>query len=140
MPTCVFRDDVEFPRGLADMQHACSGKLELSLRRAKRHGVKYGVKLVRGAYLVQETKLAEERGYPSPIWPKIQDTHDNYHACMRKLLDNLDIAEFMVASHNEDSVRLAIAEMAKRGIDPESTFPCTALCNEAECFCVNKPL
>jgi proline dehydrogenase len=102
------------------MVAVCSAKLELSLKRARRHGIKYGVKLVRGAYLVQETQLAEERGYASPIWPNAQATHDNYHACMRKLLDNLDNAEFMVATHNEESIQLAIEEMARRGVDPES--------------------
>ena len=73
-------------------------RLELSLRRARRHGVKYGVKLVRGAYLVQESALAAERGYPNPIWPRIQDTHANYNACAGLLLKQLDRAEVATLS------------------------------------------
>lgn len=64
-------------------------RLELSLRRAKRHNVKYGVKLVRGAYLVQETQLAEKKGYENPIWPTIDGTHACYQACVETLMDHL---------------------------------------------------
>ncbi len=68
-------------------------RLELSLRRAKRHNVKYGVKLVRGAYLVQESALAKDKGYENPIWPNIEATHANYNACVGILLDSLHRAE-----------------------------------------------
>lgn len=76
----------------------CSSRLELSLRRAKRHNVKYGVKLVRGAYLVQESALAADKGYPNPIWPNIEATHANYNACVKILLDNLSRAEVHAAN------------------------------------------
>lgn len=68
-------------------------RLELEIRRSKRHKVKYGVKLVRGAYLIQETALAAAKGYENPIWPNIEATHANYDACVRVLLENLPQAE-----------------------------------------------
>lgn len=55
--------------------------------------MKYGVKLVRGAYLVQETVLAKEKGYECPIWPNIEGTHTNYNACAKLLMNHLDKAE-----------------------------------------------
>jgi proline dehydrogenase len=45
---------------------------------AKRRGLWLGVKLVRGAYLVEETRLAKEGGYESPIVPTFELTTDNY--------------------------------------------------------------
>ena len=48
------------------------------MERAKREGYLFGAKLVRGAYLDLENRVAKERGVPSPIWADIQHTHANY--------------------------------------------------------------
>ena len=34
---------------------------------------------MRGAYMVVERARAAERGYDSPIWDTLQETHDSYN-------------------------------------------------------------
>lgn len=43
---------------------------------AERLGVCFGVKLVRGAYLNKERKLAKEKGYPDPVQPSWEATNE----------------------------------------------------------------
>lgn len=54
--------------------------------RAHREGFKFGAKLVRGAYMFMENERAKQKGYPSPVWPSKQDTHDNYDRCCSDIL------------------------------------------------------
>ena len=54
-------------------------RLCLDTERARREGWLYGAKLVRGAYMQLERERARQKGYPSPIWDSIQQTHDNYN-------------------------------------------------------------
>jgi proline dehydrogenase len=44
-------------------------------------------------------------------------THRNYNAQVQKLLENNQVSSFMVASHNEDSVKNTVAFMRKLNID-----------------------
>jgi hypothetical protein len=44
---------------------------------------------VRGAYLNLEWRRAEQRGYPRPIWDTLQQTHDNFDACVADVLDEV---------------------------------------------------
>jgi len=37
------------------------------------------VKLIRGAYMNEERRLANENKYESPIWESIEDTHKCYN-------------------------------------------------------------
>ena len=37
----------------------------------KKLGVNVVIKIVRGAYIAEENKLAKENAYESPIWPSI---------------------------------------------------------------------
>ena len=55
----------------------------LDTQRAQQEGWLYGAKLVRGAYMQLERERAHQKGYPSPIWDDIQQTHDNYNRCER---------------------------------------------------------
>ncbi len=45
---------------------------------------------------VQERALAAEKGYPSPVYDTIEDTHANYKACTLKLLDDIANSEVRV--------------------------------------------
>lgn len=84
--------------------------LEMDLELSRLSGFCYGVKLVRGAYMEQENKLAMTKGYTSPIWPDKKGTDDNYHSLLEWLLEQVHCGKLhlMVASHNESTVRLAI--------------------------------
>lgn len=47
----------------------------------RRFAAHAGAKLVRGAYMYLERDRANKKGYPSPIWPSIEETHANYDRC-----------------------------------------------------------
>lgn len=100
----------------------CTDRLELALSKADRHGYKFGCKLVRGAYQVQERLRAAEMGYIDPIQPNLQATHDSYNASVGRIMDSIadgSGAQLMIASHNEDSILKAAALMHQKGIAPE---------------------
>lgn len=47
------------------------------------------VKLVRGAYLVEERRVAAEEGYQCPIQETKQNTDDSYNYCAGLLTDDI---------------------------------------------------
>lgn len=93
-------------------------RLEAMAGAAERERVRLGVKVVRGAYLTRETRLASAMGVPSPIHGTIQDTHDCYNGCAAFLLDRVrrGTASLMLATHNVESGQLAAARAQELGI------------------------
>ncbi|KAM0826740.1 hypothetical protein ACQ4PT_068677 [Festuca glaucescens] len=89
-------------------------RLEAMTRAAEEERVHLGVKVVRGAYLTREARLAESLGVPSPIHATIQDTHDCYNGCAAFLLERVrrGSASLMLATHNVESGQLAAAQGA----------------------------
>jgi len=59
----------------------------------RENNLKVGIKLVRGAYLNEERKLAEEGEYPSPVCDNIELTHKNYNESLKYLFENLNDKE-----------------------------------------------
>ncbi|XP_066486431.1 hydroxyproline dehydrogenase [Tiliqua scincoides] len=107
---------------LKDTQERMNQDVALS----KHLGVCFGVKLVRGAYLEKERKLAKEKGYSDPVYPSWEATNESYQHCLNFALDQVAQAkgrfELIVATHNETSVMQAVRRMAEMGID-KSTGP-----------------
>ncbi|KAF8697867.1 hypothetical protein HU200_035360 [Digitaria exilis] len=93
-------------------------RLEAMVTSAERERVRLGLKVVRGAYLTRETRLAASLGVPSPIHGSIQDTHDCYNGCAAFLLDRVrrGSASVMLATHNVESGQLAAARAQELGI------------------------
>ncbi len=88
-----------------------------SVRRLKEHheislekGYKFGLKIVRGAYMEIERARSEAIGYPSPIHPDKIATDKDFDDIIRYFINNIDTIDFMVATHNEDSTHL-LAEL-----------------------------
>ncbi len=84
-----------------------------SLERLKRHheqakseGLKFGLKIVRGAYMEKERARAAAKGYPSPIQPDKVSTDRDFDDIIRYFVENVDSIHFMVATHNEKSSEL----------------------------------
>lgn len=69
-------------------------------------GFKYGLKIVRGAYMEIERARAEAIGYPSPIHPQKLATDKDFDDIIRYFINNIDSIDFMVATHNEHSTQL----------------------------------
>jgi proline dehydrogenase len=81
-----------------------------SIDRIKRHhrmalegGFRFGLKIVRGAYMEKERNRAAERGYPSPIQPDKPATDRDFDDIIRYFMEHPDTIDFMVATHNEKS-------------------------------------
>lgn len=78
-------------------------------------GYNLGIKLIRGAYMVEERQLAAEHNYESPVWETIEDTHAAYDSCASHIIENLQAHSMLtVASHNKDSVAKAQELIAKK--------------------------
>jgi hypothetical protein len=63
----------------------------------------------------QERERARDNGYPDPIWPDKAHTDQCYHSLMELLMREKtgtppSPVHFMVASHNETTVRTAISK------------------------------
>ncbi|XP_062593110.1 hydroxyproline dehydrogenase-like [Saccostrea cucullata] len=91
----------------------------------KAHGVSFGSKLVRGAYLYKERSLAKEKGYPDPVCETFEKTTENYNRSMDIMLNN--IAKYpgkfstIIASHNEDTIKRGISKLNELGIPRRGT-------------------
>jgi hypothetical protein len=83
--------------------------LEKDIELIKSHGVSFGSKLVRGAYMAKERSLAKEMDYPDPVCENFDKTTENYNRSMDIMLDNIAKApgkfSTIIASHNEDTVK-----------------------------------
>lgn len=90
--------------------------LKESVQWAKDNNVKYGVKLVRGAYMEKERNRALEKGYPSPIQPDKETCDIDYNLALDFLTDNIEWVGVCAGSHNEDSSALLADLMTKKGI------------------------
>ena len=98
----------------------------LDLELARRQNFYFGAKLVRGAYMDQERARAKQVGYEDPINPTYEATTEMYHRTLSEVMKQIiqtGIASkkisFMVASHNEDTVRFTVQKyvLLKRTLD-----------------------
>jgi len=74
-------------------------KMEVSC--AKEYGFNLGIKLIRGAYMLEERELAQNGGYESPVFDSIEETHKCYDENMSHIISNMKESDkILVASHN----------------------------------------
>ncbi|GAA6091874.1 hydroxyproline dehydrogenase [Tachysurus ichikawai] len=87
-----------------------------------------GVKLVRGAYMDKERKLAIKEGRDDPIHQSWEHTNDSYNRSLEVMLNLIsqqpDRYKIIVATHNEESVRKAVTWMTELGIAREGGSVC----------------
>ncbi|XP_034050554.1 hydroxyproline dehydrogenase [Thalassophryne amazonica] len=99
-----------------------------ALRLSRSEGFCLGVKLVRGAYMDKERKLAEKEGREDPIHMCWEDTNNSYNGSLNVMLDaisqNPDRYRIIFATHNEESVRQAAMRMEELGIDKDGGSVC----------------
>lgn len=84
---------------------------------ARRHGLRFMCRLVKGAYWDAEIKRAQELGLPGyPVFTRKHRTDVSYLACARALLDAADAIHPQFATHNAATIA-AIVQMARaRGV------------------------
>lgn len=85
--------------------------LKASHKRAEAEGFNIGMKIVRGAYMEKERERAEEKDYKSPICESKVITDENFNACLKYILSNLDDISIFIGTHNEDSTYIALKMM-----------------------------
>ena len=101
-------------------------RLRTDILRAKAGNYKFAAKLVRGAYMVVERARARELYLEDPIIDTLEHTHENYDSAIEEIIEeisksqNRNDIEVMIASHNQKSVELAIENMSKYGLQPDS--------------------
>lgn len=83
-------------------------RLFLATKAAEKMGVPMGFKLVRGAYMSSESKLAASLGFDSPIHSSIQETHACYNECASYLLEKIadGSGAVILATHNVESGKI----------------------------------
>lgn len=86
------------------------------IEKARQAGYTLGVKIVRGAYLEKERERARERGYPSPVNPSKAATDDEYNRAVNLFVDNIDVVELCLGTHNETSCRLLMRLLEEKNI------------------------
>ncbi|XP_056285371.1 hydroxyproline dehydrogenase isoform X3 [Pseudoliparis swirei] len=78
-----------------------------ALRLSSDEGFCLGVKLVRGAYMDKERKLAEKEGRLDPVHQRWEDTNDSYNGSLDLMLEAIlqkpERRRMIVATHNEES-------------------------------------
>ncbi|KAM4715394.1 hydroxyproline dehydrogenase [Anableps anableps] len=99
-----------------------------ALHLSQAEGFCLGVKLVRGAYMDKERKLAEKEGRVDPIHPSWEETNKSYNGCLDVMLEAIsqkpDRYRIIVATHNEESVRRAAKRMEELEIDKDGGSVC----------------
>jgi proline dehydrogenase len=93
--------------------------LEKTLEKAIKGNYKVGMKLVRGAYMEKERERAEEKGYPSPIYPDKATTDMGYNDAQRFCMKNLDNMAVLSGTHNEQSTLELIELIEKYDLDKD---------------------
>ncbi|KAJ6936338.1 proline dehydrogenase 2 [Populus alba x Populus x berolinensis] len=93
-------------------------RLLLATKAADKMRVPMGFKVVRGAYMSSESKLASALGYDSPIHNSIQETHACYNDCASFMLEKIANSSdaVILATHNVESGRLAATKALDLGI------------------------
>ncbi|CAI5521749.1 unnamed protein product [Closterium sp. Naga37s-1] len=135
------KTDAELPLVYSTVQcylRDANPRLAASFGAAQEAGVGFGVKLVRGAYLVRESAEAKKRGAVSPVHESIENTHKCYDACAGMMIDAAGAAAkreskgekgpaagVVLATHNYGSGRVAVVRAGDVGLartDPRLHF------------------
>ena len=92
--------------------------LQAAHDRAAAGGYYLGVKLVRGAYMEKEARVAQQRGHATPINPSKQATDDLYNESLRYCVSHIDRISLCAGTHNEASSLLLTQLMEQAGLAP----------------------
>ena len=87
---------------------------------AKKHGIKYGIKLVRGAYMEKERARAQKLGYLSPIYPDKNASDDAYNTALKFILEHEMLFALCAGTHNEESSLLLTQELERKQISRDN--------------------
>jgi RHH-type proline utilization regulon transcriptional repressor/proline dehydrogenase/delta 1-pyrroline-5-carboxylate dehydrogenase len=98
---------------------------------AKQRGTPIWIRLVKGAYWDYETVLAEQQGWPNPVWERKSETDECYERLTRWLLRHSSLLHPAFGSHNIRSLAHALATARQIGM-PLSSLEIQMLYGMAE--------
>lgn len=75
------------------------------------------VRLVKGAYWDYETVIAQEKGWPIPVFPLKAETDANFEKLSVMLLENSNIVEGAFGTHNVRSIAYVLAQAGRLGVN-----------------------
>lgn len=87
---------------------------------AKRRGVPFSIRLVKGAYWDFETVLARQKGWRVPVYLNKKESDASFELCARKLIDGYPHIRLALGSHNVRSIAAAITYAKSKGLDPRA--------------------
>jgi len=90
----------------------------------EKRGSCFGAKVVRGAYMEKERKLAKMHGYPDPVNDTYEDTCAMYDRVAEYMMTHIakvgNRCNIVLGTHNEQSVMNAASKLTDLGLDPSS--------------------
>ena len=92
--------------------------IQIAHDHAAQAGYYIGAKLVRGAYMEKEARVAKQRGYQNPINPPKQATDDLYAETLRYCIERIDRISICAGTHNEASSLMLTQLMQQANIAP----------------------
>ncbi|WP_207435728.1 proline dehydrogenase family protein [Sabulibacter ruber] len=92
--------------------------IQRDYERARKHGYYLGGKLVRGAYMEKEGRVAQQNGYQNPINPSKEATDSLYDEALLYCIERIDRIAICAGTHNERSCYVLMDLMEKHGIQP----------------------
>jgi len=105
--------------------------LDALLAWARVNKLPISIRLVKGAYWDYETVIAQQNGWPIPVWEHKPETDLCFERMARKILENHDICHFSCASHNIRSIAFVLETARALGV-PESRYEFQVLYGMAE--------
>jgi len=88
--------------------------IEDLFEQSRNQGFIPAIKLVRGAYMEKESRVAREQGRANPIQPNKEATDREYNTALVFITQRIDRMALCLGTHNEDSCRLLAAFMEKQ--------------------------
>ena len=89
--------------------------ISLDVLGCKMMNLAFGAKLVRGAYITEESKIALDQELESPVFPNKLLVDKSYNETMEFVINHVPPrSHFTVASHNDITVEIALDAVNKR--------------------------
>ncbi len=95
----------------------CLADVDRMIDLAKKRGVPFTIRLVKGAYWDYETVLARQKGWKIPVFLNKKESDANFEICAKRLIDAYPHIRLAVGSHNIRSISAAIAYAEAKGLD-----------------------
>jgi len=91
--------------------------LETEIKKAQEQNYKFGIKLVRGAYMEKERARALEMKYTCPIQPNKEASDCDFNKALELLVDSIETISLCAGTHNEESSYYLTELIEKKAIN-----------------------